>query len=78
MLHYSDNTKDYIKMLERSHGGLAIAGSQTVNEGAERIKTAYEGELDKFTLRNDYTKKSLKLYPSKPTRTSGEFRTLKI
>ena len=77
MLHYSDNTKDYIKMLERSHGGLAISGSQTVNEGAERIKKAYEGELDKFTLRNKFTKGAIRINLSKPQRSTGEFRQLK-
>lgn len=64
-------------MLQRSHGGLAVTGSQTVNEAALKVKKNYETELDKFTLRNDYTKKAIKLNLSKPTRTSGEFRTLK-
>lgn len=64
-------------MLAKKHGGLAITGSETVNEAAKIIHKAYDTELDKFTIRNKYTKGAVKLELSKPQRSSGEFRTLK-
>lgn len=76
MLQYRDNTKQYIKMLQRKHGGLAIVGSHTVNEGSAIIHKAYDKELDKFTIRNKFTKGAVKLYKSSPQRKSGEFRKI--
>ena len=63
-------------MLKQKHGGLAIAGSKTVNRAAEIVKENYIKELHKFTLRNKFTIGAIKLYPSKPQRKSGEFRKL--
>jgi hypothetical protein len=77
MLQYHDNTKTYIKMLERKHGAIAIVGSHTVNEAAEQIIKDYYKKLEKnFIIRNKYTKNSIKLYKSNPVRKSGEFRKL--
>lgn len=76
MLLYRDNTKQYIKMLQKKHGAMAIVGSHTVNEGATIIKKSYDKELDKFVLRNKFTKGAVKLYKSTPQRKSGEFRKI--
>jgi hypothetical protein len=76
MLQYHDNTKQYIKMLQKKHGDLATVGAQSVNEAAEQIKDAYDKELKKFTLRNKYTQGAVKLYKANPQRKSGEFRKL--
>jgi hypothetical protein len=76
-IHYHDNTKQYVKMLQKKHGDLAIAGSQTVNEAAEEIKKAYDKELkNNFTLRNKFTQGAVKLQKSNPQHKSGEFRKL--
>lgn len=76
MLQYRDNTKQYIKMLKKKHGALAIVGSHTCNEAAEKIKKEYDKELDKFIIRNKFTKGAVKLQKSSPQRKSGEFRKL--
>jgi hypothetical protein len=75
-LQYKDNVKQYIKFLKKKHGALATVGSQTVNEAAEIVEKSYGKELDKFTLRNKFTKGAIKLYKSKAQRSTGEFRKI--
>jgi hypothetical protein len=75
-IKYSDNIKDYEKMLKRVHGGIAIAGAQTVNEAADIVESKYKSSLKSFILRNKFTLGAVKKYHSKPQNAAGDFRKI--
>ncbi len=72
------NAKDYIKMLKKKHGALALVSANTVNVAAKVVEKKYKRELEDFTLRNQFTKKSVRILKSKPqSKRTGEFRPIK-
>ena len=71
------NAKQYIKKLKKTHGALSVVSAHTVNTAAEVINKRYMKELDKFTIRNKYTKGAVKIYKAKPQRSNGDFRKIK-
>lgn len=77
-LTYKDNSKKFIKDLEKVHGGLAITAANTVNTGAKFVERKYKRSLDSFTLRAErFTKGAVKTNLSKPQRSKGGFRKIK-
>lgn len=73
-----DNTKQYIKMLKKKHGALAVVSADTVNTAAKVVEKKYKRELESFTLRNKFTKGSVKTLKSKSqSKRTGEFRPIK-
>jgi len=73
-IHVKDNSKDYVKMLRRKHGGLPIVAAETVNTAAKIIESRYKKSLKKFTIRNKFTLRAIKLNKSKARRSNGKFR----
>lgn len=76
MAKYIDNTKDYIKHVNRIHGGIEIASSQTVNDAADIVEHNYKNEIKKFTLRNNFTMGAIVKKYSNPRRSSGDLRKI--
>lgn len=77
-LIYRDDTDKYIKDLEKVHGDLAIAASETVNAGAVFVDRRYKKSLGGFNLRSPkFTKGAVKKLLSKPKRSKGGFRKIK-
>ena len=73
-----DNTKTFIKNLKKRHGALAVVSAKTVNTAAKVVERRYKKELEDFTLRNRFTKGSVKLFESRPqSKRTGEFRPIK-
>ena len=78
MIQIKSNAKDYIKHLKKKHGALAIVSADTVNTAAKVVEKKYKRELEDFTLRNKFTKKSVKILKSKAqSKRTGEFRPIK-
>ena len=75
-LTLKSNTLDFTCELLKRKDALPIVGSETVNTAAKYVKQQYEKEIDKFTLRNKFTKGSIKLQLSKPMRSKGGARNL--
>lgn len=75
-LTLKSNTLDFTRELMKRKDALPIVGSETVNIAAKYVKLQYEKEIDKFTLRNKFTKGSIKLQLSKPMRSKGGARNL--
>jgi hypothetical protein len=76
-LKYKDNSKKYIKELQKHHGGLAIVSADTVNHAAKLVETSYKKKLHKFILRNKFTIGAVKTFFAKATRSKGGFRKIK-
>jgi hypothetical protein len=77
-IKYTDNVKDYERLLKKVHGGLANASSQTVNEAADILENRYKSEIKgkKIPHRNKFTMGAVKKYYSKPKNTKGDFRPI--
>lgn len=75
-LKVTDNSKKYIKELKKYHGGLSLVSAETVNTAAKLVKRTYLKKLDKFTLRNKFTKGAVKIFFANPKRSSGDFRPI--
>lgn len=73
---YKDNSKEYIRQLKKVHGGLPTVASETVNTAAKLVDKTYKKELDRFTLRNKFTKRGVKTLLSRPTSRGGDFRPI--
>ena len=71
------NAMDFVKLLKKRHGALAIVGSDTVNTAAKVVERAYQKKLDQFILRNKFTKGATAILKSKPTGSKGDFRPIK-
>jgi len=71
------NTKDFIRKLKKHHGGLAMVGADSVNTAAKLVKSDYNKRLDKFILRNKFTKGAVRIFKSRPQRGADNFRDIK-
>lgn len=76
-LSLKSNAIDFARELHKRQDALPKVGSETVNEAAKYVAKKYEKALDsEFTIRNNYTKKAIKIEYSKPTRSKGGARAL--
>jgi hypothetical protein len=76
-LKIKSNIDDYIKMLKKTHSGLPVVSSDTVNTAGKVVERRYKKSLDSFKLRNKFTKGAILLVKSKPKRGSGDFRKIR-
>lgn len=72
------NTKQVANALKKRAGAFPRVASNTVNTGARYIDRQYRKNLQqKFIIRNNYTMRAIKIFPSSPVRSSGKFRSVK-